>query len=223
MEHVDAFGALLVEKYGVKKGDRVAIGMRNFPEWITAFAGITSIGAIAVLVNAWWTTDELQYGLSDSGCSVLICDEERMRRAETVIGSLGVKGIVVRCETPSPGFDRLTDVIELGQPLPQVEILPDDDATILYTSGTTGYPKGAVSTQRAVLSGLMAFACGATATAARRARPSDSPAPESTLPAPSCFILIVPLFHVTGCVAVMLSCWLGGSRLVMTYKWEPER
>jgi long-chain acyl-CoA synthetase len=223
MEHVDAFGALLVEKYGVKKGDRVAIGMRNFPEWITAFAGITSIGAIAVLVNAWWTTDELKYGLSDSGSSVLICDEERMRRAETVIGSLGVKGIVVRCETPSPGFDRLTDVIELGQPLPQVEILPDDDATILYTSGTTGYPKGAVSTQRAVLSGLMAFACGATATAARRARPSDSPAPESTLPAPSCFILIVPLFHVTGCVAVMLSCWLGGSRLVMTYKWEPER
>jgi long-chain acyl-CoA synthetase len=221
MEHADAFGALLVEKYGVKKGDRVAIGMRNFPEWVTAFAGITSIGAIAVLVNAWWTTEELKYGLTDSGSTVLICDEDRMRRAEPVMGPLGVKGIVVRCDTPAPGFDRLADVIQLGKPLPQVEIFPDDDATILYTSGTTGYPKGAVSTHRAVLSGLMAFACGATATAARKVRTSD--APEGSLPAPACFILIVPLFHVTGCVAVMLSCWLGGARLVMTYKWEPER
>ena len=221
MEHVDALGALLVEKYGVGKGDRVAIAMRNYPEWVTAFAAITSVGAIAVSVNAWWTTDELNYGLKDSGSKVLICDEDRMRRAASVIGPLGVQGVVVRCEQPEPGFDRLEEVIELGKALPEVEISLDDDATILYTSGTTGNPKGAVSTHRGVLSALMAFACGATVTGARRATPSADGA--ASVPAPSCFILIVPLFHVTGCVAVMLSCWLGGARLVMTYKWDPER
>ena len=221
MEHVDALGALLAGKYGVGKGDRVAIAMRNYPEWVTAFAAITSIGAIAVSVNAWWTTDELDYGLKDSGSKVLLCDEDRMRRAASVVGPLGVHGVVVRCETPAPGFDRLEDVLELGKALPEVEISPDDDATILYTSGTTGNPKGAVSTHRAVLSALMAFACGATVTGARRAPSGDSST--GSAPAPSCFILIVPLFHVTGCVAVMLSCWLGGSRLVMTYKWDPER
>ncbi len=221
MEHVDALGALLVEKYGVGKGDRVAIAMRNYPEWVTAFAAITSVGAIAVSVNAWWTTDELNYGLKDSGSKVLICDEDRMRRAASVIGPLGVQGVVVRCEKPEPGFDRLEEVIELGKALPEVEISLDDDATILYTSGTTGNPKGAVSTHRGVLSALMAFACGATVTGARRATTSADGT--DSIPAPSCFILIVPLFHVTGCVAVMLSCWLGGSRLVMTYKWDPER
>jgi len=221
MEHVDALGALLVEKYGVGKGDRVAIAMRNYPEWVTAFAAITSVGAIAVSVNAWWTTDELNYGLKDSGSKVLICDEDRMRRAASVIGPLGVQGLVVRCKNPDPGFDRLEEVIELGKALPEVEISLDDDATILYTSGTTGNPKGAVSTHRGVLSALMAFACGATVTGARRPTPSADGA--ASVPAPSCFILIVPLFHVTGCVAVMLSCWLGGARLVMTYKWDPER
>lgn len=223
-EHVDALGALLVARYGVRKGDRVAIAMRNYPEWITAFAAITSVGAIAVSVNAWWTTDELDYGLADSGSKVLICDEERMNRAAPVVERNGVQGVVVRCEQAAAGFDRLEDVIELGQPLPEVEVLPDDDATILYTSGTTGHPKGAVSTHRAVLSALTAFACSATAANARKkAAAGGEAAGGDSTPAPSCFILIVPLFHVTGCVAVMLSCWLGGSKLVMTYKWDPER
>ena len=224
LEHVDALGALLAEKYGVQKGDRVAIAMRNYPEWITAFAAITSIGAVAVSVNAWWTTDELDYGLADSGSKVLICDEERMNRAAPVIAKNGTQGVVVRCETAAAGFDRLEDVIELGKPLPEVEILPDDDATILYTSGTTGNPKGAVSTHRGVLSALMAFACSATvANLRKKAAGGAAGSAEDSVPTPACFILIVPLFHVTGCVAVMLSCWLGGSRLVMTYKWDPER
>ena len=218
MEQVDAMGALLVDRYGIQPGDRVAIAMRNYPEWITAFAAITSVGAIAVSMNAWWKVDELAYGLEDSGARVLICDTERLGNALVPLATTELRALVVRGEGPLPdGADHLEAVIELGAPLPEVTIDPDDDVTILYTSGTTGNPKGAVSTHRAVLSALMAFACRATASAMMK--------PEDTAghPYPNCFILSVPLFHVTGCVAVMLSCFASGTRLVMMYKWSPER
>ncbi len=218
MEQVDAMGALLVDRYGIQPGDRVAIAMRNYPEWITSFAAITSIGAIAVSMNAWWKVDELAYGLEDSGARVLICDTERLGNALVPLATTELRALVVRNEGPLPdGADHLEAVIELGAPLPDVTIDPDDDVTILYTSGTTGNPKGAVSTHRAVLSALMAFACRATASAMMK--------PEDTAghPYPNCFILSVPLFHVTGCVAVMLSCFASGTRLVMMYKWSPER
>ena len=217
MAQVDAIADLLVNHYGVQKGDRVAIGMRNYPEWITSFAAITSVGAIAVSLNAWWTAEELAYGLEDSGTSVLIADQERAERAEGAFDTLGVRTIVVRSSGPlPPGAERLEDVLTPGVPMPAVDIDPDDDATILYTSGTTGHPKGAVSTHRAVVHGLFSFACRAAANGL-------STPPAEPHPYPTSFILIVPLFHVTGCVAVMLSSWLGGSKLVLMYKWGPER
>ena len=218
MEYVDALGALLVKRYGIEPGDRVAIAMRNYPEWITAFAAITSVGAVAVSMNAWWKVEELAYGLEDSGARVLICDPLRLENALGPLAETELKALVVRGEGALPaGAEHLDAVLELGAPLPEVEIDPDDDVTILYTSGTTGNPKGAVSTHHAVLSALMAFACRATASAMTK--------PEDTAghPYPNCFILSVPLFHVTGCIAVMLSCFASGTRLVMMYKWEPER
>jgi len=217
MAHVDAIAAMLVGHYGVQKGDRVAIGMRNYPEWITSFAAITSIGAVAVSLNAWWTVDEMRYGLEDSGTTVLIADQERAERAEGAFDTLGVRTVVVRSSGAlPPGADRLEDVLVPGAAMPAIEVHPDDDATILYTSGTTGNPKGAVSTHRAVLHGLFSFACRA-AVNGLTAEPSEPH------PFPTAFILIVPLFHVTGCVAVMLSCWLAGAKLVLMYKWGPER
>jgi long-chain acyl-CoA synthetase len=217
MTQVDAIADLLVNHYGVQKGDRVAIGMRNYPEWITSFAAITSVGAIAVSLNAWWTAEEMAYGLEDSGARVLIADQERAERAEGAFDTLGIRTIVVRSSGPlPPGAERLEDVLTPGAPMPAVDIDPDDDATILYTSGTTGHPKGAVSTHRAVVHGLFSFACRAAANGL-------STPPAEPHPYPTSFILIVPLFHVTGCVAVMLSSWLGGSKLVLMYKWGPER
>jgi long-chain acyl-CoA synthetase len=217
MTQVDAIADLLVNHYGVQKGDRVAIGMRNYPEWITSFAAITSVGAIAVSLNAWWTAEEMAYGLEDSGARVLIADQERAERAEGAFDTLGIRTIVVRSSGPlPPGAERLEDVLTPGAPMPAVDIDPDDDATILYTSGTTGRPKGAVSTHRAVVHGLFSFACRAAANGL-------STPPAEPHPYPTSFILIVPLFHVTGCVAVMLSSWLGGSKLVLMYKWGPER
>lgn len=217
MEHVDAVAALLVERFGVRRGDRVAIAMRNYPEWITCFAAITSIGAVSVSLNAWWTRDELAFGLRDSGSRLLIADPERLERIRPDLTELGIPALVVRSREPAPaGIDRLEDVIPLGAPMPEVEVAPDDDATILYTSGTTGRPKGAVSTHRAVLSALMAFACRATISQAMS--PPKEPHPYRTT-----FILVVPLFHVTGCVAVMLSSFASGTPLVMMYKWDPAR
>jgi long-chain acyl-CoA synthetase len=218
MEHADAIGALLVERYGIGPGDRVAIAMRNYPEWIAAFAGITCVGAVAVSLNAWWQPDELAYGLEDSGSSVLIGDADRIGRAAGAIERLGIRALVVRAEGEvPPGVDRYEEVVRPGASLPEVAIDPDDDATILYTSGTTGNPKGAVSTHRGVLSALLAFACRAAINTARFP-PTGPPHPY-----PTCFILAVPLFHVTGCVAVMLSAFASGTKLVMMYKWSPER
>jgi len=217
MAQADAIGAVLVERYGVAKGDRVAIGMRNYPEWITSYVAAISVGAIAVSLNAWWTADELLYGLEDSGTKVLIADQERAERAEGAFDLLGIRTMVVRATGPlPPGAERIEDVVVPGRPMPLVDIGPDDDATILYTSGTTGHPKGAVSTHRAVLSAIMAFGCRAAANALLT--PPTEPATH-----PTSFILVVPLFHVTGCVAVMLNAVAAGCKLVLMYKWDPER
>lgn len=227
MRNVDALGSLLVESYGVGRGDRVAIGMRNFPEWVISFAAITSIGAISVSLNAWWVEDELDYALGDSGARVLIADEERVGRTRDACKRLDVGVIGVRC-SPSTEVDRWEDVLPLGAPMPDVAVAPDDDATILYTSGTTGRPRGAVSTNSAVLQALMGFACRALVERARdedAAGGSDDGGSAADLAeaAEQSFILVVPLFHVTGCVPVMLSCFAFGMKLVMMLRWDPER
>ena len=222
MEQVDALAAQLVGEYGIVKGDRVAIGMRNFPEWVVSFAAIVSIGAISVSLNAWWTEDELDYALEDSGAKVLIADRERVERSRASAARLGVRTIAVRCPSEIVELDAVDAwAPPLGTPMPAITVLPDDDATILYTSGTTGRPKGAVSTNRAVVQSLMAFACRAEVQVVRG---SDEPRPPADPDAPpTSFILIVPLFHVTGCVPVMLSSFAGGAKLVMMYKWDPLR
>lgn len=221
MRHVDALGAALVERYGVKPGDRVAIGMRNLPEWVISFAAILSVGGVSVSLNAWWTEDEVAYALGDSGSTVVLADPERIARMVTTAERTGVQLIAVRSpqdKTPA-GVDRYEDIVELGTPLPQVQIGPEDDATILYTSGTTGAPKGAVSTHRAVVQALMAFGCRQLIEAARTEGQPSAAAPAY----PPTLILTVPLFHVTGCVPVMLSSFASGIKLVIMYRWDAEK
>jgi long-chain acyl-CoA synthetase len=221
MRHIDALGSLLVDTYGVRKGDRVAIGMRNYPEWIVAFAAITSVGAISVSLNAWWTDDELGWALDDCGASVLVADRERVERTRQAAQRLGVRVLGVRLgDDDAEGVDRWETALPLGAPLPEVDVAPDDDATILYTSGTTGRPKGAVSTHRAIVHALMGFSCRAAADAVRRAAASGAAAPLVAVPV---FILIVPLFHVTGSVPVMLGSFASGLKLVIMYRWDPDR
>ncbi len=218
MDHVDALANLLVNTYGIKKGDRVAIAMRNYPEWVVSFAAIISVGAISVSMNSWWTREEMNFALEDSGSRILICDQQRFEVARASCASMGIKALVVRSDESLPaGVDRWEDVLQLGSSHPGAEISPDDDATILYTSGTTGRPKGAVSTHRAIISAMMAFSSRTPILTAYGSPPPDSG------DLPTSFILIVPLFHVTGCVPVMLSCFIVGLKLVIMYKWDADK
>jgi long-chain acyl-CoA synthetase len=214
---MDALGAALVERYGVRPGDRVAVGMRNYPEWVVSAGAVLSVGAVLVSLNAWWTEDELDYALGDATPAVLIADIERVERTRESAARRGVRTIGVRLDTVPEGVDRWEEVVQPGAALPEVDVAPDDDATILYTSGTTGRPKGAVSTHRAVLQALAGFGCRTAVV--RVLHPDEAP----TTPAPPVFILIVPLFHVTGFVPVLLSCVGNGLKLVMMYRWDADR
>ena len=220
MREADAVGNALVTRYGVRPGDRVGIAMRNLPEWVVSFAAILSVGAVSVSLNAWWTQEELAYAIGDAGLTVLIADAERTARAGEPARRAGVPIVAVRLDddtTLAPGVSRWRDVVVRGAAMPDVTIGPDDDATILYTSGTTGRPKGAVSTHRAITQTIMAFAAGPAIIDARR-----EPGEAGSGLAP-CFILVVPLFHVTGCIPVMMSCFSWHFKLVMMHHWEPER
>ena len=220
MREVDALSDTLVRHFGIKKGDRVGIAMRNYPEWVISFAAIISVGAISVSLNAWWTEDELDFAINDSGLALFIGDSERILRASEPCARAGARLLGVRLNenaTYADGVERWSDVVVTGVAMPEIQIDATSDATILYTSGTTGFPRGAVSTHSAICQTIMAFSSGAAIEAARR--DGDE---EGSGQAP-CFILIVPLFHVTGCIPVMLSCFTWHFKLVMMYKWDPER
>jgi long-chain acyl-CoA synthetase len=220
MDEVDGLAHALVHHYGIKKGDRVGIAMRNYPEWVISFAAILSVGAVSVSLNAWWTDEEISYAVNDSELSLLIADRERVARSLNACANSGARLLGVRIapeDADSPLVERWEEVVVAGAEMPRIEIDADTDATILYTSGTTGVPKGAVSTHGAICQTIMAFTASASVQSARREGGEEG----SGLP--PCFILIVPLFHVTGCIPVMMSCFSWHFKLVMMYRWEPGR
>ena len=215
---IDRVGAMLVDRYGVGPGDRVGIAMRNSPEWIALYLATVSVGAVAVAYNAWWTTEELDFAFDDSEPTVVFVDAERLPRVLPLLGAAPFRVVAVRADDDLPdGVDRWSEVLPAEAGLPDVAIDPDADAHILYTSGTTDHPKGAISTHRAVLSALLAFGARGAVT-----RLQSPPSTEAS-PNPSCYILCVPLFHVTGLVPVMLGSFTAGFKLVMMYKWDPAR
>ena len=144
--------AHLLHERGIRKGDRVAIGMRNYPEWVLAFWACQAIGAVAVTLNAWWTGDELNYAFEDSGARAAILDGERVERIAPYLSKLPLEVVLgVRDAVGSPHAESLDDALKdyLDRDrLPEVDIGPDDYSTIMYTSGTTGRPKGALATHR---------------------------------------------------------------------------
>ena len=229
---VSTMAARLLEM-GVAKGDRVAIAMRNLPEWVVAFWSTIAVGAVAVPLNAWWTGDDLAYGLSDSGARVLFCDTERLERLSTHLDALEFLSHVLVVAESRAADARLTgdygatdvrayaDVlgeVAGGATPPTVEVDPDDDATIFYTSGTTGRPKGAVGTHRNACTNLMnLFFIGQRA----QLRFGDPDAAPSGVQ--NSFLLSVPLFHATGCLASMVVNAASGGKLVLMHHFDPER
>jgi long-chain acyl-CoA synthetase len=220
-----ATAALAAElaRLGVGKGDRVAIAMVNLPEWPVAFFAIVSLGAIAVPLNAWWTGAELEYGLADSGSKLLICDSVRWQRIEPHRADLpSLEHVIVSRGPAPPGGARLEALI--GPPtswsglpdadLPEVPIDPDDAATILYTSGTTGQPKGALGTHRNLLTNILSVGYSNARAALRRGEAPPEPTPKTAL-------IVIPLFHCTALSAMLMGTMVAGHKIIFMRKWDP--
>ncbi len=197
----------LTSDFGVGRGDRVAIGMRNFPEFVTGFWGAAVLGAIVVPLNAWWTGPELQYALEDCGAKVVFADAERVERLQSVnspvpiIGVRGAKGPGVTA------FDELAD----GPLLEESEFAalePDDPVTILYTSGTTGHPKGALGTSRATIANLLNMGFGSARELILSGRAPGKPVQAASIGSG-------PLFHIGG-IAGIVGGAMSGSKMVLT-------
>lgn len=213
---------LLKREYGVTKGDRVAISMRNYPEWVTSFMAASSLGAIAVAMNSLWQPEEMAFGLNDCGAKVLLADAERLERlSRQTSTSPDLRVLAVRTEELH-GVEavRLQDAlaaVPADAPMPAADLAPNDDATIFYTSGSTGHPKGVVSSHRNILSALLSWELDAHAAARMRGRTIPPPTSQPAT------LLAVPLFHVTGSHAVFLASYRQQRRLVSMYKWDVEK
>lgn len=210
--------AMLQHRYGIAKGDRVAIAMRNYPEWISLFLGATMLGAVVVPMNAWWQSDELAYGLRDSGTRLALVDEERLRRIAAIEG-LAIPMVAVRTShAVAEGFGATVFEDALAEAPAEPWFLPplygEDDATIMYTSGSTGAPKGAVSTHRAMVSGTLSYLVQGLALLQISVERGLQP------PAQQIMLLNVPLFHITGLVPVMLVSICVGRKLVIMHRWD---
>ncbi|MEC8920947.1 MAG: class I adenylate-forming enzyme family protein, partial [Actinomycetota bacterium] len=233
---VDALAAHLSD-VGVGHGDRVALALRNYPEWALAYWATVRLGAVVIGMNAWWTGPELEFGLADSTPKVMVCDAERLDRVMPHLdglrssGSLHLVGVRLPDETRLPDDavrweDALTSATEHG-PVPEPAIDPDDDLCVFYTSGTTGHPKGAVLTHRGATSNLfnLGFWQVMAASAEARAVAAGEPPPGSEKEAGESYpgsILAVPLFHVTGCNCCLHPITAVGGRLTLMHRWDPE-
>lgn len=213
---------------GVRKGDRVAIAMRNLPEWVVAFWGAAAAGAIVVPLNAWWTGEELEYGLSDSGARVLVADAERAERLGGHLDEGAVEHrFVARSEGPAAGgwepFEALLGNTGDDVELPEVSLGAEDHATIFYTSGTTGKPKGALGTHRNICTNLMNLFFVASRQSARAGEEPPGSGGGAGGDGQNSYLLSVPLFHATGCHSVLVTNTAVGGKLVMMHKWDTTR
>jgi acyl-CoA synthetase (AMP-forming)/AMP-acid ligase II len=221
-EHFGKVAALahyLMEQ-GVRKGDRVALGMRNYPEWVIGFWACQAIGAIVVAINAWWTGPEIAFALEDSTPAALLIDGERLERLAPLIPAMAeLKTIVVaRRGGAGPGgadFDAVT--AKPAEALPDVDVGPDDYATILYTSGTTGKPKGAVATNRNHMTNYMNTMLGGSV--ARGLLGDFSIIGPLDMPQ-SGALQTFPFFHIGGLTGLYITTASGG-KLALMYKWDP--
>jgi long-chain acyl-CoA synthetase len=207
---------------GVERGDRVALCSANVPEWIITWWGCAILGAVLVPLNAWWKSEELEFGLVDSEAKVLIADQ---RRVEAVRDRLpGIRELQHVYAIGDPGASPVRSFRDLiegdGDPgMPDGFIEEDDLLAIIYTSGTTGQPKGATLTHRQAIANLQNILVGGVAASMR-----GEPLPEAENKYPTATLLIVPLFHVTGCLAtMMLNYFLGGKIVLMPVgKFDPD-
>ncbi|TFK28758.1 long-chain-fatty-acid-CoA ligase [Coprinopsis marcescibilis] len=229
--HVRATKAasLLRHVYGVRKGDRVGICARNYPEYMVAFWACHFIGAVSVLVNAWSPTDVLKHCFVHTQCKVVIVDAERADRLEPIASSLVDKGVAGICvleahegkghwngmQTWNDSLDAYTGPLDAITADPEIQ--PEDNASVYFTSGTTGLPKGVLSTHRQYLTNVMNLSVGSARAALRRGE-----TPVSSLGPQIGILISVPLFHVTGSTSLAMLATFSGMKIVLMRKWVPE-
>ena len=210
-KHATQLARALVGAWNIQKGDRVAIAMRNAPAWIVSYMAVVKAGGIATLINGWWEPGELAHALTLTSPRLVIADAPRAKRIDET--GLGAKLVVLPIEQPieqaiAPLFQRS------GKDADLPDVRPEDDATILFTSGSTGAAKGAVSTHRGVTSGVYSYTISLATMLGIKEMEGTPPAnPPRTL-------IAVPLFHVTGEVPVMLNSFAIGRGMVLMRKWD---
>jgi long-chain acyl-CoA synthetase len=212
---------ILKEKYEIQLGDRVAICARNSPEWCMAYMAITLVGAIVVPMNSWWKSPELKYGLRDSDSKLIFLDPARLGLVKPFLDNLDVQIVMIKPEVESafPEFYELARSVEpLSQNEPdEIEVFPEDKASIMYTSGSTGMPKGVLSTHRNIINALYTWRFVKEITEILRPElVEDNPE------FPPALLANVPLFHVTGSHAQFLASFIYSRKFVMMYKWDAE-
>lgn len=188
----------LSESHRISKSDRVGICAANCPEWIFAFFGISLLGAVPVAYNGWWTADEMHHATELTEPALVIIDQKRLDR-------LSEQALATPTLTIESEFDQLLDG-DPGAARPTVEIDEDDIALILFTSGTTGQPKGAIVPHRTVIGFIQTlWAMGAQAAMASGAAP-----------VPSVPLVVMPLFHLSGLYSQLLMTMASGQKTVWT-------
>jgi long-chain acyl-CoA synthetase len=219
---VDAIAAWLTDQ-GVVRGDRVAIAMRNYPEWMLVYWACVCLGVAVVGMNAWWVGEEIDYALKDSDPKVIFCDPERLARLmDRPADSVKARIVASRVDEPPAGVVAFAEVIATPGAMPEVAIDPDDDACIFYTSGTTGFPKGAQLTHRGCISNLFSMMFSAqvgTLATARATGVAIDPAAPPTIPVA---LLTTPLFHVTANNCGAYAATAAGGKLVLMYRWDAK-
>lgn len=229
---VRVLAATLQDTYGVRKGDRVGIIMRNYPQWPVAFFAALSLGAIATPMNSWWTAEELEYGLSFADVKVAIVDPQIFERVRGIWDRLPtLKNVIIARDSDGdishPRVAALESYIGEAKnwsglaatPWPDTELQPDDDATIMYTSGTTGKPKGALATHRAILSNMFNSLTCQARMFLRRGEAIPEPDPD----APRITLLAIPFFHATGAFASLVPSLAQGQKIICMYKWDTDK
>ncbi|NNU16958.1 acyl--CoA ligase [Parvularcula sp. ZS-1/3] len=202
---------------GAGQGKRVAIAMRNYPEWCVAYLGIIASGATVVPLNAWWQADELRYGMEKSDAKIVVVDAKRADMILPCKEEFGLTFVAGREETAGQDF-RMHDILaddSIPMDMPQDPIDPDSDYCLLFTSGSTGKPKGALLTHRGVVNAVLSWSF--TLAVFGVVRPEIELSPEN----PGALVAL-PLFHVTGLHSIFLLGYLSGRKLVFTYRWDPE-
>jgi len=210
---------------GISKGDRVVLVMRNLPEWSVSFWAVTAIGAIVVPLNAWFLSKELMHCIKDCEAKVAILDFKRATALRPFYTQLGLTKVIVTRPQENKllgsevSFESVISDSYLDIKLPDAQILPDEDATIFYTSGTTGRPKGAVGSNRNICVNILTSNFRASV---RQLCRGVTPRVLGGDPNRAITLVPVPFFHVTGCHAILAAGVYAGSKFILMHRWDVE-